>query len=158
MELKPIDLDNVWDIVKLKVSESQTDFVASNIYSIAEAFAARESGAVALPFGLYEDGVPVGFVMFGYGSLGEENEPKIARNNYCIWRFMIDERYQKNGLGARALEKALEYIRTYPCGKAECCWLSYEPENTVAKRLYYRFGFRENGESDGDETVAVLKL
>lgn len=158
MELKPIDLDNVWNIVKLKVSESQTDFVASNIYSIAEAFAARESGAVALPFGLYEDGVPVGFVMFGYGSLGEENEPKIAQNNYCIWRFMIDERYQKNGLGARALEKALEYIRTYPCGKAEYCWLSYEPENTVAKRLYCKFGFRENGESDGDETVAVLKL
>ena len=34
----------------------------------------------------------------------------------------------------------------------------YEPENTVSKALYHSFGFRENGEMDGDEIVAVLKL
>ena len=27
----------------------------------------------------------------------------------------------------------------------------YEPENTVSKALYHSFGFRENGEMDGDE-------
>ena len=53
---------------------------------------------------------------------------------------------------------ALDYIRTFPCGSAEYCWLSYEPENKAAKALYNSFGFVENGETDGEEIVAVLKL
>ena len=44
------------------------------------------------------------------------------------------------------------------CGKAEYCYLSYEPENINAKRLYSKFDFIENGEMDGEEIVAVLKL
>ena len=43
-------------------------------------------------------------------------------------------------------------------GKANFCWLSYEPENTVAKSLYASFGFVETGEKDGEEQIAVLKL
>ena len=42
--------------------------------------------------------------------------------------------------------------------KAEYCWLSYEPDNDVARQLYRSFGFEETGEMDGDEIVAVLKL
>ena len=71
---------------------------------------------------------------------------------------MIDARFQGQGFGISAMEAALDYIRTWPCGKADYCWLSYEPENTVAKALYTRMGFRENGETDGDEIVAVLPL
>ena len=96
--------------------------------------------------------------MLGYGSIGDDDEPSIANGSYCIWRFMIDSLYQGRGLGKAAMEKTLEFIRTYPCGKACCCWLSYEPENIAAKSLYSKFGFRENGEMDGDEIVAVLKL
>ena len=75
-----------------------------------------------------------------------------------IWRFMIDERFQGRGLGRKAMEAVLDYIRTYPCGKADYCWLSYEPENEAAKSLYSKFGFAENGEMDGEEVIAVLKL
>ena len=109
-------------------------------------------------FGLYEDGKTVGFLMIGYGSIGDEDEPKVTKNNYTIWRLMIDTRFQGQGLGTRAIEAAIEYIRTWPCGKADCCFISYDPQNTVAKKLYARMGFRENGETDGDETVAVLPL
>ena len=56
------------------------------------------------------------------------------------------------------MELALDFIQTFPCGKAEYCWLSYEPENTVAKELYASFGFKENGDMDGEEIIAVLKL
>ena len=113
---------------------------------------------MALPFGLYEEQTPVGFVMLGFGSIGEAEEPKIANDSYCIWRFMIDERFQGRGLGRKAMEAALDYIRTYPCGKADYCWLSYEPENITALSLYSKFGFVETGEMDGEEVVAVLKL
>lgn len=53
---------------------------------------------------------------------------------------------------------ALAFIRTAPCGKADCCWLSYEPDNAVARALYASFGFVETGEWDGAEQIAVLKL
>ena len=96
--------------------------------------------------------------MIGYDTIGDEDEPSVAKNNYTIWRLMIDERFQGQGLGARAMEATLDYIRTWPCGMADCCWISYDPQNTAAKTLYTRMGFRENGEMDGDETVAVLPL
>lgn len=158
MQLRKIDRTNIWKIVKLSVEKEQEDFVATNTESILEAYAESNSGGIALPFGLYEEGVPVGFVMFGYGTIGDEDEPSVAENNYCLWRFMIDREYQHRGLGKKALAAALDYIRTFPCGSAEYCWLSYEPENKAAKALYNSFGFVENGETDGEEIVAVLKL
>jgi len=158
MELVKINSNNVWEIVKLTVSDEQKAFVASNVESIIEAYVTKEEGGVALPFGLYENNKPVGFVMLGYGTTGDEAEPEVAKDGYCLWRFMIDKAYQRQGLGSRALETVLEYIRTYPCGPASYCWLSYEPENIVAKALYEKHGFRENGEMCGREIVSVIKL
>lgn len=158
MELSKVDSNNIWDIIKLSVNTDQLNFVATNTVSILEAYTTIISGSVALPFGIYNDGNLVGFVMFGYGSTGDEDEPKIANGNYCIWRFMIDKKYQRQGLGKKALQASIEYLKTAPCGKSEYCWLSYEPENIGAKALYNSFGFIENGEVCGDEIVAVKKL
>lgn len=163
IHLKKIDAKNVWDIVDLKVAESQDDFVASNSDSIIEAYTAIGTGCSAFPFGIHDDKTPVGFLMIGFneGVFDEkyaEEIPAVLYNNYSLWRLMIDEKYQKKGYGKEAVKLALEFIRTWPCGKAEYCSLSYEPENVVAKKLYASFGFAENGEMEGDEVVAVLKL
>ena len=152
IELRKVDNENVWKIIKLSVDEVQKDFVASNTVSIIEAFTTITSGGVALPFGIYDDDCLVGFVMFGYGSNGDEGEPTIAKNNYCI------KKYQHQGLGRKALSASLQYLKSMPCGKADYCWLSYEPDNIVAKKLYSSEGFHENGEMCGDEIVSVLKL
>lgn len=158
IELRKVDNENVWKILKLSVAEDQKNYVASNTESIIEAYTTITSGGVALPFGIYNDDCLIGFVMFGYGSNGDEGEPLIAKNNYCIWRFMIDKNFQQQGLGRKALTASLDYLKTMPCGKAEYCWLSYEPDNTVAKKLYSSAGFSENGERCGGEIVSVLKL
>ena len=70
---------------------------------------------------------------------------------------MIDKNHQKKGYGREAVKLALNFIKTFPCGEAEYCWLSYEPENEVASRLYRSFGFVETGEMDGEELIAILK-
>ena len=49
---------------------------------------------------------------------------------------MIDKRYQKQGFGREAVRLALEFVRTWPHGKAEACVTSYNPENEAAKKLY----------------------
>ena len=157
--LRKIDSKNVWKLLRLRVREDQDDFVATNTQSIVEAYTTISSGGVALPFGVYDGDTPVGFLMIGYGvDDNYENPPKIAYNNYSIWRLMIDKNHQGKGYGREALRLALEFVRTFPCGEAEYCYLSYEPENEHAKNLYASFGFTENGEFDGDEAVAVLKL
>ena len=158
IELRKVDDENLWDIVKLSVKEEQRNFVATNTESILEAYTTVTSGGVALPFGIYNDDYLIGFVMFGYGSTGDEDEPAIASNNYCIWRFMIDSKYQGKGFGKEAMSASLRYLQSEPCGKGDYCWLSYEPENTIAKALYSSFGFYENGEMCGDEIVSVLQI
>lgn len=150
---------NVWDILKLRVSDAQKSFVASNDVSIIEAYIAITHHGQAFPFGIYDDETPVGFCMIGFGTDDDwEDAPAIAKENYNLWRFMIDERYQGKDYGKAAMRQILDFIASEPCGPAEYCWLSYEPENAAAKALYASFGFTETGEWDGDEIIAVLKL
>ena len=97
--------------------------------------------------------------MIGFGTDSSwDKAPAIAQNNYDLRRLMIDAKFQGRGYGKEALNLALEFIRTFPCGKAEFCWLSYEPENKAARNLYRTFGFVETGEKDGEEVIAVLGL
>ena len=165
IRLEKIGPENLWDVIDLKVKREQKHFVASNIVSIAQAYAAIGTACTAFPFAVVNGRKPVGFLMIGFNEAAlydydkdGDKAPEVLKNNYSIWRLMIDKRYQKRGYGKEAIKLALDFIRTRPCGKAEYCSLSYEPENTVAAKLYHSFGFVENGEMDGDEIVAVLKL
>lgn len=159
LRLEKVNGANVWDILKLKVAKEQETFVAANEVSIIEAYTAITGNGYAFPFGIYDDDTPVGFLMIGFDTDDDwENAPPVAKGNYNLWRLMIDGKYQNNGYGKQALGLALEFIKSFPCGNAEYCWLSYDPENDVARRLYRSFGFIETGEMDGDEVIAMLKL
>ena len=149
------------DVIRLDIFESQYPFVADNVESLADAYVAITSDeAWAYPFAIYDDDMLVSFLMLGYNEAALEgpDAPASLRNNYSLWHLMIDKRYQKQGFGREAVRLALEFVRTWPHGKAEACVTSYNPENAVARKLYASFGFVENGEMDDDEIVAVLKL
>jgi len=157
--MEKVNGKNVWDILRLCVKDGQKSFVASNEISIIEAYTAITGGGYAFPFGIYDGNRAVGFLMIGFDTDDYwENPPEIAKNNYSLWRLMIDEHYQHKGYGKEAVKLALDFIRTMPCGKAEYCWLSYEPENINAREIYRSFGFCETGEMDEEEIIAVLKL
>lgn len=159
IRLEKVNGKNVWDILKLGVSDDQKSFVAGNDISIIEAYTATTGNGYAFPFGIYEDEVPVGFLMIGFDVDDYwDDAPDIAKGNYNLWRLMIDKAYQGKGLGRKAVNLALDFIKTLPCGAAKYCWLSYEPENEVARRLYSSFGFAETGEMDGREVIAVLEI
>ncbi len=158
IHLEKITYENFDDVFDLKVKQEQYPFVASNLYSVAEAYVTLVNGGQVFPFAIYDDDKLVGFIQLAYGENADQDGVSVEKDNYEIWRFMIDKRYQGRGYGKEALRQALEFIRTWPCGKAEYCWISYEPENEVAKKLYASFGFEETGEMCGDEAVAVLKL
>lgn len=159
LRLEKVNGKNVWDILKLTVEEDQKNFVANNDISIIEAYTAITANGYAFPFGIYENEKPVGFLMIGFDIDDYwDNAPSIAKGNYNLWRLMIDKAYQRRGFGREAVQLALDFIKSFPCGKAEYCWLSYEPENEAARQLYRSFGFSETGEVDGEELIAVLRL
>ena len=92
--LRRVTHANFEELADLAVREDQREFVASNAVSIMEAYTTLVEGGVALPFGIYAGDTPVGFLMIGYDCLDWEDAPAVARGAYCLWRLMIDARYQ----------------------------------------------------------------
>lgn len=158
IQFKEITNANIWKVCALEPFEAQKDFVAENIQSLAEAYATRNEGSNALPLAVYDDDDLVGFVMIGKGTVGNENESELIRENYSLWRLMIDKNYQGCGLGKQTIDAVMALIRTFPFGEAKKVWLSYEPENTRARDMYRKYGFVENGEMCDNEIVAVYEL
>ncbi|WP_454957007.1 GNAT family N-acetyltransferase [Gemella sanguinis] len=159
LKLKKINRKNVGEILKLEVFDNQKKFVAPNNISIIEAYIAFTENNDVFTFGIYNDDAPVGFLMIGFDvNSDDEGAPRIAKGNYNIWRFIIDKKFQGKGFGKKAMDLALEFVNTFPCGTAKYCWLSYESDNDIARQLYQSAGFVETDEKDGEEIVAILKL
>ena len=97
-------------------------------------------------------------IAYDYGEVcNDPDAPEISQNNYFLWRLMIDGEEQGKGYGRKAVELALEFVKTFPHGKADYCWLCYDKNNEVARKLYLSMGFQEIGEQD-DDINAVIKL
>ena len=159
LKLKQINRKNVADILNLEVFDNQKSFVATNNSSIIDAYIAITENNDVFTFGIHKEDTPIGFLMIGFDvNSDDEGAPKIAKGNYNIWRLMIDKKFQGKGFGRKAMDLALEFVNTFPCGTAKYCWLSYESYNNVARQLYKSVGFVETDEKDGEEIVAILEL
>ena len=142
LKLKKINRNNIGEILKLEVFDNQKSFVATNNISIIEAYIAITENNDVFTFGIYKDDTPVGFLMRGF-DVNSDNEgaPKIAKGNYNIWRLMIDKHFQGKGFCKKAIDLALEFINTFPCGTAKYYWLSYEsdkimyPDKTISQLI-----------------------
>ncbi|MCH5353111.1 MAG: GNAT family N-acetyltransferase, partial [Acutalibacter sp.] len=94
----------------------------------------------AYPFAIYADGVMVGFVMLGYYE---------RKNQYTLWKFLIDERYQNRGYGREALGLAVQFlVERFHVREVYTAYIS---SNSVARDLYASFGFRETGEVEENQ-------
>ena len=131
ISLKPIDRENIEDVLALRVRDDQKGFVISTAESLAKAYVYSET---AYPFAVYEEDVLVGFIMMGYYEL---------KNYHTLWEFLIDQRYQGRGYGRQALELGLKYVwdRFGPVD----IYTGVAPGNKVAKGLYKTAGFEETG-------------
>lgn len=147
LELKTIDKTNRKAVEALTVAEDQEQYIASNRESLKTA---EEEKAVARPFAICADGEIVGFTMFAFDLDDEDTEDR-----YWLWRLMIDKNLQSRGYGSAALHKIIDYFNANGAGYIK---LSTKPTNRGALSLYHRFGFRENGEMNGEEIVLCLKF
>lgn len=144
VSLREITKDTVRQIVKLKVAPDQEQFVATNGMSIAEAHFSPE---VAWIRAIYVDDEPAGFVMLS-------DDPR--KPEYYLWRFMIDSRFQRQGVGQRALALVMDYVRTRP-GATELL-TSVVPGDGTPGPFYEKMGFVYTGEVDETELCMKCKL
>jgi diamine N-acetyltransferase len=143
ISLRVITPDNFHEIVNMKVHENQKHFVASNQYSLAEAYVHPDH----LPLAIYADDVPVGFLMYAFWA---------ERQQFWIFRLMVRQEQQGHGYGRAAMNLLIERMTALP-GCREI-YISYEPENQVARSLYQSLGFIITGEVVSGEEVARLSL
>lgn len=148
---------NILDVINLTVDESQKEYVAENAVSLAEAYATRNEGNIALPYAVYDDELLVGFVMIGYGTVGDDEEPPIFKDNYILWRLMIDKQFQGKGYAKHILDKVCDLVKKEPCGKYHCLLVSYEKENIRGRNVYLKYGFHETNIICGEEIVAIYE-
>ena len=145
LRLVEIDRYNYLPVLDLRVSPEQESLVASNQYSLAQAYAQPE----CVPLALYAENKPVGFAMY---ALDEDD------HQYWIYRLMIDQRHQHKGYGRAAMELLIDRIRGLSDEEHTCVLISFEPENQIAKRLYESLGFVSDGRIMYGEVVYRLRL
>ena len=143
VSLRDVTRETVVAVCELEVAPEQTEFVASNARSIAEAYFQPKSWFRAVYAG--ED--PVGFVML-------YDDPDEAR--YFLWRFMIAAEHQGKGYGKGALDLLVDYVRTRPNAAELQC--SYVPGEAGPGAFYAKYGFAETGEVVHGENVISLAL
>jgi GNAT superfamily N-acetyltransferase len=143
--LREITAENWQKAIQLKVSENQQNFVASNLYSLAQVQFLPEFKAM----GVYVEEEMVGFTMYGIDA---------DDGNYWIYRLMIDEKSQGKGFGKAALNEVVEDIRNTNSTGIPYVVLGFEPKNHLAKKMYEKAGFIETEMASWGEQLARLEL
>ena len=144
--LEPITERNVDQVFDLEVHPHQTDFVADNPRSMAQALAEYD---IAWPRAIIVDGEPVGFLML---EIDPEEE---SGRHFWLWRLMVAGEHQGKGYGRAALELAVEEVRRRGGTELYTSWVDGQggPEP-----FYRKLGFEPTGEIDDEEIVARLVL
>jgi len=144
VRLEEITAETWYEVCQLRVAADQQEFLESNAISIAQS---KFEPTLQLRAIVHGDDL-VGFLMFNTDS--EELDA------HWIYRLMIDERYQRQGVARQAMALLLQEMKTLP----GCCRLvaGYSPKNRAAGALYASLGFEDRGDRFGKEMAVVLDL
>lgn len=137
VSLREITEDNFQAIIDMRRPEGER-FVASNAYSLAQAWLYRENGDV-FPYAIYSDETPVGFLLL---------EEDLEEEQLIIWRIMFPEERANRGFGTAALRLVLEQAAR--AGKYRRLLLTCDPDNPRARHVYDKLGFVPTGEISND--------
>lgn len=153
--LREVTSENWRETLQLTVRPEQQRFIAdyAPIAAIALAKAYLRSGGMTwAPYAIYADATMVGFVALAYAP-DTPDQP----DQYWIFHFFIDQRYQGRGYGRAALQALFGLVRReHP--QCQTLRLVVHPENTQAQRLYTSAGFRPTGTERWGEPVYQLEI
>ena len=150
VRLVPLTLENNRSYYALRTHHSQELFVAPMSWSFADALFPEEiDGAPVVPrlYGVEADGEPVAFMMLA--------EVTSAHPEPYLWRFLVDRRHQRRGVGRRGLDLLCDQLRAEGCTTLVTSWA---PGAGTPAPFYRQYGFLETGETVAGETEVRLQL
>ena len=142
VKIVELNAENWYQCCELEVCAKQQGFIEPNAISIAQS----KFEPTLKPYAIYAGEQVVGFLM--YNSVPEELD------GYWIYRIMVDQLYQGQGIGKMATELMILEIAKLPDAKRIV--VGYHPENMHAHKLYASLGFIDYGNRFGKE-MAVIK-
>ena len=145
INFRAITEDNFDAIIHMKRPDNE-HFVASNAYSLAQAWLYRDAGDV-YPFAICKDDEPVGFMM-----LDEDLDEKCL----IIWRIMFPVQNQNKGYGTAAIREVIRLARE--SRKYDFLLLGCAPDNKIAEHVYTKLGFEHTGVCSHGENGMRLNL
>src|SRR5260370_41636825 len=152
ISLAPVTQETWRAARRLAVRPDQPRFVAEYAPVVAVALAKaylRLGDLTWAPYAISAGAEMVGFVALAY-------EPASA-DDYWVFHFFIDQRYQGRGYARAALERLLALVkRAHPANQT--MQLVVHPENHVAQHLYTSAGFRPTGAERWGEPPSQLVL
>lgn len=131
IHLRDVCEENEKKIEELSVFDDQKQFVTSNKKSIAEAKTEPDHTWYKA---IYANDTPVGFVML---------KINLTKDYIFLCRFMIDKHYQNMGIGKKALELVINYLKTSNLSSSSCLITSYRPGSKDPGGFYKKCGFKD---------------
>lgn len=125
--------------------DHQKEFVASNVYSLAQVQFLNDFTAM----GVYLNEKMIGFAMYGI-------DPD--DHNFWIYRLMIDQSFQGQGLGYQATLAVIADIKSRNHRQITCIMIGYQPDNDGARFTYKKAGFVEQEMAPWGEQLAKYDL
>ena len=146
VQLVAVTHENQRKVGDLVTHHSQDQMVAPVVYSFADAlFPAPHEGHPVRPtlWAIEADGDLAGFVMIADVT---EHHPEPY-----LWRLLIDRRFQRRGIGARACDLVEEHCRSQGASSITVSWVPGRgsPEPFYLRRRYVPTGRVEDGEIEG---------
>ena len=134
VHLRPIARENLAECLSLRVNDDQTQFVALNAKSLAEAYV----NPYLFPLAIYPA-----------VARGHEGKPPVPMVGFCMYelvagvgfilRLMISHEHQHRGYGRAAMVEVIRRLRLHP--EVELIATSYKRGNKAADQLYRNLGF-----------------
>ena len=145
--VRPVNADNVDDVLQLQVAPGQRPLVATVERSLAQV--AYEPAGRA--FAMFDGDKPVGMMLLYDARLDKER----PASQLYVWRLMVDARHQKRGYGRLAMQWIVDEARRWGVQEVG---LSHVMRDGHAGGFYAKLGFTYTGNVEDGEHKMVLKV
>ena len=143
ISLQEINKENYERVVRLELTEKQKEVIATNLESLAQAYACRD---ICKAFAICNDEEVVGFMLL-----------QVDKNDdyFDIWRIMIGKQFQGKGFGEQALLLAVDFQIKQG---AKVIHMSHQTNNYGPSKLYQKVGFKYTDEIEDGEVLMEYRV
>jgi len=141
LEFIKVDENNKYILEKIEFMQGQSNLVDVPI----EAYEESKKYKYSFPI-VVLDGIKL-IAFFIYESLNENF------TEFLIWSFLVNGQFQNQGYGKKIMEQLLLILNNrYSLKRIE---IAYVPGNDIAKKMYRKLEFKENGKINNDGEIIM---